>query len=102
MQRTVAFWHISNIPPSISQIQICYDTTVFYSSSISEILLYNRQLVVLSYELIYVVRAASHQGTMLLKQNNYLINPISLWGTGIEVLVLKKRLRLFFWIVNKI
>ena len=31
-----------------------------YSSSICEIVLYNQQLVVLTYELIHIVRAAHH------------------------------------------
>ena len=50
--RIVVFSHIINIPPMISQSQIsCNTPTIF-------ILLYNRQLVVITQELIYGVRAA--------------------------------------------
>ena len=57
--RIVVFWHISNIPPMISQSQISCNTQTFYiKSNVCEILLYNRQLVVITHELIYGVRAA--------------------------------------------
>ena len=55
--RIVVFWHISNIPPMISQSQISCNTPT-YNINICEILLYNRQLVVITHELIYGVRAA--------------------------------------------
>ena len=55
----VAFWHISNITPMISWSKICCNIITFlYSSNICEILLYNRQLVVITHELIYGVGAA--------------------------------------------
>ena len=47
--RIVVFWHISNITPMISQNRISCNTPTFY---------YNRQLVVITHELIYGVRAA--------------------------------------------
>ena len=47
----MAFRQISNMPP---QMYPC----VLYSSNICEILLYSQQLVVLTYELIYVDWAA--------------------------------------------
>ena len=57
--RIVVFWHISNIPNMISQSQIsCNTPHVLYSCNIYEILLYNRQLVVITHDLIYGVRAA--------------------------------------------
>ena len=57
--RIVVYWHINNIPPMISQSQIsCNTPHVLYSSNICEILLYNRQLVVITHELSYGVRAA--------------------------------------------
>ena len=53
--RIVVFWHISNIPPMISQSQISRNTPTLY---IAAIFVYNRQLVVITHELIYGVRAA--------------------------------------------
>ena len=53
----VVFWHISNIPPMISQ-KLVVTPHILYSSNICEILLYNRQLFVITHELIYGVRAA--------------------------------------------
>ena len=32
--RIVVIWHISNIPPLISQSQICFNTTMFYIAAI--------------------------------------------------------------------
>ena len=59
--RIVIFWHISDIPPMISQGQIscnCYTPPPppFYIAAIFHI--YNWQLVVITHELIYGVRAA--------------------------------------------
>ena len=68
---TVAFWLINNIPPRISWNQICYKTNVLYSSNICEILLCNWQLVVLTYEMIYVVQAAHHSGKIIVKHCDY-------------------------------
>ena len=60
----VVFWHISNIPPRI----------------IWEILLYNRQLVVIMYELIHIVQAAHRQGKKIIVQQDYL--PLRwMWAT---------------------
>ena len=42
---------------------------VLFGGNILEILLYNRRLVVLTYELIYVVRAAHHYGKINVKQD---------------------------------
>ena len=55
--RIVVFWHISNIPPWFRRVKLVV-THVLYSSNICEILLYNRQLVVITNELIYGVRDA--------------------------------------------
>ena len=55
--RIVVFWHISNIPPMILQSQISCNTPTFYITAIF-VKYYNRQLVVITHELIYGVRAA--------------------------------------------
>ena len=56
--RIVVFWHISNIPPWFRRVKLVVMPHVLYNSNICEILLYNRQLVVITHELIYGVRAA--------------------------------------------
>ena len=67
--RIVVFWHISNIPPMISQSQISCNTPRLYSSNFCEILLYNRQLVVITHKLIKGVRAAIRGGKWLWKRS---------------------------------
>ena len=42
---------------------------VLYSSHINEIFLYNRQVIVITYELIYVVPASHRQGKIVMKQD---------------------------------
>ena len=55
----LVFWHISNMPPIyFVESNLFWYPHVLYSSNICEILQYNCQLVVITYELINVVRAA--------------------------------------------
>ena len=56
----VVFWHISYIPTDYVESNFLWYPLVFYNSNIYEILLYSHQLVVITYELINVVRAAHH------------------------------------------
>ena len=53
----VVFWHMSNMYPYISYSQICYNTLMFCIATFCEILLYDRQLVVITYVLIDALRA---------------------------------------------
>ena len=56
---SVVFWHISNTHPMILMSEICFDTATFCTAAIfCEILLDNQQLVVITHELMYGVRAA--------------------------------------------
>ena len=58
----VIFWHIGDIPPPNDFVEsnLLYYCHVFYSSNICEILLYNRQWVVITHELIRSVQVAHH------------------------------------------
>ena len=48
----VIFWHIRNIPPWFRRVKLVVIPPLLYSSNICEILLCNRQLVVITHELI--------------------------------------------------
>ena len=73
----MVFWHISNIPRGFRRVKLVTYPHVLYSSNICEILLYNRELVVTTYEPIYVVRAA----------HRYSRNVIVIKGSGRQIRV---------------
>ena len=55
-------WTLISIPQWFHRVKFVWYCHVLYSNNIFEILLYTRQLVILTYELIYVVRAVQHKG----------------------------------------
>ena len=74
----MVFWHISNHQwfPRVKFVQYHH---ILYSSNIWEILLYSRQLIVITPELIYGVRAAHRKGKIVAKQD-YSVK----WSLSIE------------------
>ena len=64
---TVAFWHISNIPPRISQSQIRYNTPINYIAAILWHIAIQPAVGCPAYKLIYIVWAAHCKG----KQDYY-------------------------------
>ena len=112
MLHVTALWYlgISLICPHIFLSQNCYNSTCLYSSNIGEILLYNSQLVVITYELIYIVQAAHRKGgnhcvTALFARNNLVSTPIgsNLWrSVVIWVLYFASRYLISNLLVTKI